>query len=292
MSDRTALPPAPFIVGVGRSGTTLLRLMLDSHPEMCIPPETGFIPAATGRSRGAAGLRNEFFQTVTQFVTWEDFNLSPEEFFAGLKKIEPFDTSEGIRAFYRLYTRRFGKPRWGDKTPAYCLQMREIESVLPEARFIHIIRDGRDVALSVRPLWFAPGKDMTTLALDWQSRVEQTRQSSRRCLHYIEVRYENLVADAKSELKRICVFLDLQYHARMLRYFEGARARLDEVKTRYRPDGTILISKEDRLLNQRATSAPPDSSRVFRWKREMTMEERREFEKAAGNLLETLGYDR
>ena len=292
MSDRTAFPPTPFIIGAGRSGTTLLRLMLDAHPDMCIPPETGFIPAATELSRAFADPRGEFFQTVTQFVTWEDFNLSLEEFFAVLKDIEPFDTSAGIRAFYHLYARRFGKPRWGDKTPVYCLQMREVESALPEAHFIHIIRDGRDVALSVRPLWFAPGKDMTTLALDWKSRVEQTRQLSRRCMHYLEVQYENLIADAKSELKRICVFLDLQYHPRMLRYFEGARARLAEVKTRYRSDGTILISKEERLFNQRLTSAPPDPSRAFRWKREMTSAERREFEHAAGDLLETLGYGR
>jgi hypothetical protein len=292
MSDRTALPAAPFIVGAGRSGTTLLRLMLDSHPAMCIPPETGFIPAATGRSQVVADPRCEFFQTVTQFVTWEDFNLSLDEFFAVLKNIEPFDTSEGIRAFYRLYMRRLGKPRWGDKTPVYCIQMREVESALPEAHFIHIIRDGRDVALSVRPLWFAPGKDMTTLALDWKSRVEQARQSSRRCLHYLEVRYENLVADAEIELKRICAFLELQYHPQMLRYFEGARARLGEVKTRYRSDGTILISAEERLFNQRLTSAPPDLSRVFRWKCEMTTEERHEFDNAAGDLIETLGYDR
>jgi hypothetical protein len=133
---------------------------------------------------------------------------------------------------------------------------------------------------------------MATLALDWKSRVEQTRQSSRRCMHYLEVQYENLIADAQSELKRICVYLGLQYHPQMLHYFEGARARLAEVKTRYRSDGTILISKEERLFNQRLTSAPPDLSRIFRWKREMTMEERHEFDDVAGDLIETLGYDR
>jgi hypothetical protein len=85
-------------------------MMLDSHPAMCILPETGFIPAATARSQVVGDPRSEFFQTITQFVTWEDFNLSLEEFFAVLKDIEPFDTSAGIRAFYRLYARRFGKP--------------------------------------------------------------------------------------------------------------------------------------------------------------------------------------
>ena len=70
------------------------------------------------------------------------------------------------------------------------------------------------------------------------------------------------------------------------------RARLDEVKARYRPDGTIIISKERRLENQRFTSFPPELSRTFRWKREMIKEEKREFENVAGELLDRLDYER
>jgi len=78
----------------------------------------------------------------------------------------------------------------------------------------------------------------------------------------------------------------------MLSYYEVASDRLDEITTRYRPDGTVLISKEERLFNHRFTSSPPDLSRIFRWKHEMTKEETCEFEKEAGSLLETLGYER
>ena len=95
----------PFIVGVGRSGTTLLRLMLDAHPDLCIPPETGFIPAAAG------GSRDQFFKIISQFETWKDFDLAEDEFLAALRCIEPFVLADGVRAFYRLYALRLGKSR-------------------------------------------------------------------------------------------------------------------------------------------------------------------------------------
>lgn len=66
---RASFSPAPFIVGVGRSGTTLLRLMLDAHPEMCIPPETGFIPLASEECQGVADPRRELLRTISQFET-------------------------------------------------------------------------------------------------------------------------------------------------------------------------------------------------------------------------------
>lgn len=282
--------PAPFIVGVGRSGTTLLRLMLDAHPEICIPPETGFIPAVLNHSGNSTEARREFVKVITEFETWPDFNFSSEEFYHAVNT-DPFELSAGIRAFYWLYAARFAKRRWGDKTPAYSGQMTRIEAVLPEAHFIHVIRDGRDVALSVRPLWFAPGKDVRTIARDWKYRIEEARYLGRSCRHYLEIHYENLVRHVESELRNICEFIDLGYHPAMLEYFKGAQNRLAEITTRYRPDGTLLISKEERLFNHRFTSSPPDCSRIFRWKREMTQEEQREFEEEAGDLLKNLGYE-
>src|SRR4030095_16294027 len=192
--------PAPFIVGVGRSGTTLLRLMLDAHPEVCIPSETGFIPAVLSNSCDSTNARREFVKVITEFETWPDFNLSSEEFCHALKA-EPLGLSAWIRAFYRLYAAHFAKRRWGDKTPVYSSQMPRIEAILPEARFIHVIHDGRDVALSVRPLWFAPGKDIRTIAHDWKYRIEQARYLGRHCRHYLEIYYENLVGHAERELR-------------------------------------------------------------------------------------------
>lgn len=285
-------PPVPFIVGVPRSGTTLLRLMLDAHPELSIPPETGFIPdALKALASGPADARQTFHGIVTLSPAWDDFNLSREEFHSALLAIEPFDLGEGVRAFYRAYAGRFGKPRWGDKTPGYGMHLDSIQSVLPEARFIHLIRDGRDAALSVAGLWFAPGGEIETLAGDWRSRILRTRKLAKRCTHYLEIRYERLIADPPEELRRVCAFIGLPYDPGMERYHASARGRLDEVKPRLDDQGAVLVSKEERLSQQRLACLPPDPSRVQRWKRDMSADTRERFEAVAGDLLKELGYE-
>lgn len=105
----------PFIIGAPRSGTTLLRFMLDAHPEMAIPPETGFVPLAGGLGR------QDFFDRLTHFPpgapNWSDFGLDASDFRAGLDQIDPFTCSQGLRTFYRLYAAKHDKPRYGEKTP-------------------------------------------------------------------------------------------------------------------------------------------------------------------------------
>jgi hypothetical protein len=80
-------------------------------------------------------------------------------------------------------------------------------------------------------------------------------------------------------------------HPRLLAYFEDAENRLAEIKPRYRTDGALLISKEERLFNHHFTGLPPDCDRIFRWKHETTQEEQEEFENDAGDLLKNLGYE-
>src|SRR6201996_1398172 len=185
-------PLAPFIVGSPRSGTTLLRMMLDSHPQLAIPPETGFIPRAlAGLFGNDAHQRLAFMQTISHFPAespgWRDFGIDAPTLTRELEGIAPFHVDEALRCFYRMYAARFNKPRWGDKTPSYGRHLRAIERVLPEASFIHMIRDGRDVALSLRNLWFSPGNDMTTLARHWRRDICAIRGQSLQCRRYLEL---------------------------------------------------------------------------------------------------------
>jgi hypothetical protein len=100
-----------------------------------------------------------------------------------------------------------------------------------------------------------------------------------------------LIREPVRTLEEICRFIALPYDQRMHDYHKHARCRLNEVKTRLKPDGSLLISKEERLFNHRFTSHPPDASRIFRWKQEMGAEMRERFEGIAGSLLEELGYE-
>lgn len=304
-------PPMPMIVGVPRSGTTLLRLMLDAHPKLAIPPETGFIPEAIAQQslRGhprrtlkravrlvanrqplADSLCDAFLHVVTELPSWADFHIAPELFRETLSWIQPFTLADGIRNFYRLYAQRFNKPRWGDKTPNYALHLETIGKCLPEAHFIHLIRDGRDMALSVKGLWFAPGKDIEMIARDWCRRIRIARRQGQNCRHYFEVRYEDLVINAVETLGRICDYINLTYDVGMEKYYVTVHQRLNEHESRYNADGRVKVTKEERLHWQRLTTLPPDRSRIGRWKHEMSKEDHSRFKKVAGEMLEELGY--
>jgi hypothetical protein len=287
--------PMPIIVGAPRSGTTLLRFMLDSHPELAIPPETGFLAYQPKFWWTGDKLREKFFETLVNYPqpvpSWPDFEIPEEAFREALLEIRPFNITDGFRAFYRLYAARFGKPRWGDKTPLYCMKLNAIRRVLPEARFIHIIRDGRDAALSLREMWFSPGREMKTLAADWRKFVLAAREAGLGSPDYLEVRYEDLILNTRETLERICAHICLSYDDAMLEYYTRTPARLKEHKGRNRPDGTTLLTQEQRIRQQERTTSPPDPACVFSWKRLIGAEEEREFRLVAGDLLQRLGYE-
>jgi Sulfotransferase family len=282
-------PPMPFVVGLGRSGTTLLRLMLDAHPEMAVPPETGFIPRVVHLE--GERLRNRFFRVMTRQPAWPDYGIPDEAFRQALRKIGDFTVADGVRCFYETYAARRGKVRYGDKTPPYRAHMPLIDSLLPEARFVHLIRDGRDVAISRRGLWFEGGETIEEIARVWCGEVESARSGGRSVRHYLEVRYEDLVTAPERELRRICDFVELRFEPAMLRYHEGATARLGEIGDRLARGGTVRSTREQRLAALESSTQPPDAGLAGRWRRDMSEEDRAEFERIAGGLLRELGYE-
>jgi sulfotransferase family protein len=286
-------PPMPIIVGAPRSGTTLLRFMLDAHADVAIPPETGFLAGDPTLLRGLS--RQKFAGFVENFPPgapgWQDFCISPAAWRKSLENIEHFSPANAFRCFYQLYAARFSKTRWGDKTPSYVFHMTQIADMLPESHFIHLIRDGRDVALSWRKTWFSPGPDMRTLASHWKESVMAGLNSRNGTAHYLEVRYEELIHDAASVLQRICDYISLDFQPAMLTFFENSPARLAEHAERRRSDGTLIVGREQRLEQQRLTMQPPISGRALAWRATLTSAERDAFASVAGDLLVELGYE-
>jgi Sulfotransferase family len=284
-------PPAPFIVGVPRSGTTLLRLMLDSHPELTIPPETHFLPRVIRACRQGASPER-VVAVVARHRRWEDFGIRPDEYLGRLRQIQPLEAGPAIRAFYELYAERAGKPRWGDKTPGYAVKMRRIERALPEARFIHVIRDGRDVVASRarksrRPL------PVGVAAKRWKRRVIATRTRAESVASYTELRYEDLVTDTEASLRRICALIELPFDPAMLDYHERAAERLREIDRELPARrGHSRLEAGPRLAAHVRLSQPLSSARVGAWRSEMPAADRVAFDEAAGDLLAELGYDR
>ena len=290
--------PAPFVVGAPRSGTTLLRLMLDAHPELTIPPETYFIVRAIKRWHEASRRLSledpvdAFYDEATGHRRWRDIHLDADAFRRRLDDDRPREVGDAVRIFYRLYADKVGKPRWGDKTPFYVRRMKLIQDAVPEARFVHIIRDGRAVTMSIKDLWFGPDT-VEDGAKYWIARIGEGRRQVPRLAHYLEVRYEDLVLDPEPHLRRICKFLDLPWNDRVLNYHQHVdeRISLEVPPEEVAPDGRVVSTTERQAIMERV-SRPPDPTRINRWKTEMSEEDRRKFEAIAGPLLEELGYER
>ena len=189
-----------FIVGHPHSGTTLLRFILSSHPRIYIPSETGFIPFLIRNVEGRLSQANVARQLdrIGQLNrAWHVLVDDVPSFYCFLPepRLGPL-----LGRLYYLQIEPHGALRWGDKTPAYVRYIPLLTRICPTAQFMHIIRDGRDVALSMLDKWgHELHIDVYFAARNWVRRIRQAQDSGARlgpALFY-ELRYENLVADPR-----------------------------------------------------------------------------------------------
>ncbi len=282
--------PVPFVVGMNRSGTTLLRMMLDAHPELTIPPETHFVPALIKATREPGATPEDALAAMKSAREWNDFGFSDEEMLRRLRALPKLRPGPAVRTFYEAYCEREAKPRWGEKTPTYVQKMKLIQRALPEACFVHVIRDGRDVALSVLDRTV---RDLTAadIAARWKKKIAKARDDSPKLDHYMELRYEDLIIDTEPVLRRVCDFIELDYDPAMLEYHERSGERLKEMARALPATGRAQeLTVERRMATHAMTTKPPSADRVARWRKQMSPDDRTAFEEVAGDLLAELGY--
>src|SRR3712207_1470296 len=146
--------PPFFIVGSARSGTTLLRLMLNAHPSVAVPPESRFVVELwTGAERVNVAQLLAKLAAHTRFQAWD---LPIEMVEHELEGVTGAPYATAIEAAYQAYARGSGKSRWGDKTPRYVESIPLLAKLWPDSRFVHLVRDGRNVALSYADVPFGP----------------------------------------------------------------------------------------------------------------------------------------
>lgn len=274
-----AHPPFPFIVGCPRSGTTLLRGMLDSHPEMAVPPESHLLVKLV-ESRGDFEKESgfacaPFLERILSSERLAAWKLDAGELRRAFAAAPPRDLAGAVRLLYQGYARARGKRRHGDKTPRYVSHLPELAALLPEACFLHIIRDGRDVALSLLDSEWGP-RSVEEAAAHWAERVSKARADGAAlgAARYLEVIYERLVAEPEAVLAGVATFCGLDFRPEMLRYHE----RADELR-----DGFKFPHRHGRL-----SLAPTQGLRD--WRVQMSPADVRRFLAVAGELLADLGY--
>jgi Sulfotransferase family len=298
IADGPLQAPAPFVVGVARSGTTLLRLMLDSHPDLAIPAETHFLPPLIRRvnelERAGADtdeLRAATLELIVGHPRFRDLGVAADALEAHLAALQEIDAGAAARAVHLVHAADQGKPRWGDKTPRYLRRMRPLWEALPEARFVHLVRDGRDVAVSLAQVSWGTA-DPAEAARLWKDGIEGGRNHLKwvpaEC--YVELRYEELVAEPERVLRRAAEFLELPWDRSMLAYHEHAHERLEPILRDFVSGSGRRITAEQRRRQHSGLDAPPSAEGVGRWRRELSRSDVRRFERVAGDLLEELSY--
>jgi hypothetical protein len=173
------------------------------------------------------------------------------------------------------------------------MHMGRISKTLPEAHFIHVIRDGRAVALSrMRTLALRP-TEISKVARRWAKRLAKAREKGRALDHYMEIRYEELVREPEATLRGIAEFIELPWDAGMLDYHRRSEERLAELDRDIPAWGKKLPrSAESRMALHQQTTKPPDPARIDRWREELGPDELEAFEREAGATLDELGYAR
>jgi hypothetical protein len=283
--------PCVFVVGCPRSGTTLLQRMLTEHPQLAVVDDIRFIVETLDdvypeikKSRIARGrdpkLKPEVVDSLIQRKRFASLRLSERRVRELAGQCKNYATF--VTALYDEFARAHGKPMAGDKTPDYVRRLLMLHGLFPHSRFIHIIRDGRDVALSALewgakkhkgPCKFALWEEqpMGTTALWWRMLVRSGRRDGAALgpSLYHEIRYERLVADPQAVLHDVTDYLDLPFAEVMLRYHEKSEKRS-------RP------GHRHRL---------PPTPGMRDWTTQMKHDDAALFELLAGVLLTELGYE-
>ena len=278
-----AIPPF-FVVGNPRSGTKMLRELLNASPDLWMSEvESHFIPKFTRTiarygdladraafERLAAALRH-----TRAFWQWEHrgVHVTTEEWWTACPRRDWPGVVAGL--FRCVHRREIPDPPkpweaivWGDKTPVYMDEIALLASLFPASRFIHLVRDPRDCVLSTEDAW---GNSPLRTAQQWADRIRRCRAAGLALggARFLEVRYEDLITDVRVQLGRLFDFLGVQVP----------------------PDAGRLLRVPENLGSAKGAREVV-AGNAQKWKAKMPPAERRAIEALTGDLLDVYGYER
>lgn len=277
---RSSIPPF-FVVGASRSGTSLLRFMLDAHPGLALPDELWYFSKVSD----AVPFPGAWWETHPASVVEHIFDRfrerSPRLFDAALWKEarasvagRPATPRAPYQAVLEAYARREGALAWGEKTPSNVQWVDVLAAWFPTARFVFLVRDPRSVVASALRFPHLPN-DPVVGAYNWL-RANTRGHALVAALppeRWRLVRYEDLVSNPQSTLSGLAAFLGGEWDPSMLRFYEGATGAIG-------PNGPLpsLVTK------------PVVGNRADKWRDELDAETIAIVEAVCGSVMEGFGY--
>lgn len=265
----------------------MLKRMVNAHPSVAITRETHWIARYFEKKKGIddeGRVTEEIVDKLFEHHRFDQMKIRRERLLDFVRGRANLTYAELVSHIFDHYGRRKKKPLVGDKTPTYVRKLPTLNALWPEAKIVHLIRDGRDVWLSIKQ-WRMAAKSagkfgtwsvdpLVTTALWWKALVGMGRRDGTSIgpqqVH--EMKYESLVAQPESECRRLTHFLRLSYVEAMAHYYTGR-------------------TRSEQQLSTNAAWLPPTPGRRD-WRSQMKTDEIERFEAVAGDLLEELGYER
>ena len=280
MSD----PPVPrhpvFVGGMPRSGTTLLSRLLGAHPSLVMAPETHYFTRCwTGEPVADTADALRMLDRLFQQPGVQDMALTPEETERIRQRVQEVPVpahGDVLRALLDIYAARSGAPAWGEKTPDHLRFVPEMARQFPEAVFLAIVRDPRDVCLSLQSMPWSRST-LPEQAWTWRTYAQlvdgyQHEYDER----FYALRYEDLIVEPEATLRGVCAFLGTSFHPAMLRVQDDTAQPFDAEREPWK-------AKSKRQI---------DASNREKWRTQMPDAERVIVEWIAGRWLSAYGYAR
>ena len=211
-----------FIMGIQRGGTTLLRLMLNKHSNICIPPESHFLIPLFKKFSPEQILNKIQQHTAKDIITahprFSTWNISINEFNQIIDLLpEQCPLPLLVEKLFKKQIQSTGKKIWGEKTPEYIDIILQLAAAFPQGRFLSIIRDGRDVSMSLKHRGWQ-GWSIYQRATYWKRCVHKIARLKELPNPYLAVKYEDIVLNTKDTLTAISSFLEIKFEEAILSF--------------------------------------------------------------------------
>jgi hypothetical protein len=253
--------PMFFIIGRPRSGTTLLKTILETHPNIKIPFECPLIIYLFGKY-GKIKIwnnkkKNQLISDLNEIPLFNYWVIDKNNLKTSLSSmIGNYTFQEIIKKIYLNHiSYKYKKNiQWiGDKNPEYTMYTKELSEIFPNSKFIFIVRDYRDHYVSIKNSKLGyPSAALTTLR--WKEAIDNINKLSKIKNKVHIIKYENLVNNPKLEINKICSFLNIKYHKKMIKFYKNKqlmnyyKKRWLKIKTKNSKQ-KIQISSNRKLSN-------------------------------------------
>ncbi|HWY14127.1 MAG TPA: sulfotransferase [Rhizomicrobium sp.] len=266
-----------FIVGAQRSGTTLLRLILNAHSKIAVPEEARFLGPLLKRRTSLTGLDRRALQTLAKYLAlsreYANWNYDHSSIIEQIGRRDHLNLADLIQLLYSSFAKSEGKILWGDKS-LFFRHIGILDELFPHSSFIHIVRDGRDVFDSWRKM-DQSRNHASTAALDWRLKLRFIEKAFAQLStdRTLIIRYEDLLADPTRVIASLCGFLKVDFEEGMLSFHEHSRRYIGE-------------------HHSRLIFGAIDSANQSKWRKGLVQDELQAYDIIAGPYLEKFGYSR